>query len=76
MPRMRMRPRKRSSSNQCLPCWLANASLINRAFSRASSSETGTKTFGEPRSPSYFGISYSRIRWLRHVFQVSSQTTR
>ena len=26
-----------------------------------------------PRSPSYFGISYSRIAWLRNVFQVSSR---
>ena len=24
-------------------------------------------------SPSYFGTSYSRIRWSRKVFQVSSQ---
>ena len=52
------------------------ASMISRAFSRASSSGTGTKTFGAPRSPSYFGISYSRMRWSRHVFQVSSQTSR
>ena len=24
-------------------------------------------------SPSYFGTSYSRMRWSRNVFQVSSQ---
>ena len=51
-------------------------STTSRAFSPASSSEIGTKTLGAPRSPSYFGISYSRMRWSRHVFQVSSQTSR
>ena len=35
-----------------------------------------TNTFGAPRSPSYFGISYSRIRWSRNVFHVSSQASR
>ncbi len=29
-----------------------------------------------PRSPSYFGISYSRIEWSRNVFHVSSQASR
>ena len=29
-----------------------------------------------PRSPSYFGISYSRIRWSRNVFHVSSHASR
>ena len=28
--------------------------------------------FGVPRSPSYLGISYSRTRWSRKVFHVSS----
>ena len=37
---------------------------------------SGTNRFGAPRSPSTFGISYSRIRWLRKVFQVSSQASR
>ena len=32
--------------------------------------------FGRPRSPSHFGISYSRMRWSRNVFHVSSQTSR
>ncbi len=45
-------------------------------FSSTSSSSSGTNTFGAPRSPSYFGISYSRIRWSRNVFQVSSQRRR
>ena len=36
----------------------------------------GAKKFGDPKSPSYFGISYSRMRWSRQVFQVSSETSR
>ena len=36
--------------------------------------EMGMKTLGYPRSPSYFGISYSKMQGLRNVFQVSSAT--
>ena len=77
MPRRRMRPRKMSSSNQCLPAWLGKVPMqqLDLLVARRDSS-SGTKTFGDPRSPSYFGISYSRIRWSRNVFQVSSQTSR
>ena len=64
MPRTRISPRNSSSSNQCLSRWLGKASMISRAFSRASSFDTGTNTFGAPRSPSYFGISYSRIEMV------------
>jgi hypothetical protein len=32
------------------------------------------KKFGDPKSPSYFGISYSRMKWSRQVFQVRSET--
>ena len=51
-------------------------SRSRRSFSSTIGSSSGTKTFGAPRSPSYFGISYSRIRWSRNVFQVSSHARR
>ena len=45
-------------------------------FVRQVSTASGTNTLGEPRSPSYLGISYSRTRWSRNVFQASSATRR
>ena len=34
------------------------------------------KKFGDPKSPSYLGISYSRMKWLRKVCQVNSAIVR
>ena len=57
--------------------WLAKHShQQSRSWRRRRRPIAGTKTFGEPRPPSHFGISYSRIRWSRKVFQASSDTTR
>ena len=50
--------------------------LNELAWETACSALRGTNTFGRPRSASYLGISYSRIRWSRKVFQVSSATVR
>ena len=44
-----------------------------RSCAREVARSSGTKAFGALMSPSYFGTSYSRIRWSRKVFQVSSQ---
>ncbi len=43
---------------------------------RARPRRGATNAFGRPRSPSYFGISYSRMRWSRNVFHASSATSR
>ena len=50
--------------------WASSASIFREAIDGL---ERRTNTLGEPRSPSYFGISYSRTRWSRKVFQVSSR---
>src|SRR5262249_24351889 len=76
IPRRLSIARKRSSVNhplsRCVAKWESSVST----FRLDASSLIGTETFGVPTSPSYFGISYSRTRWFRNVFQVSSQTRR
>src|SRR3954470_23444638 len=76
IPRSLSRLEKSSSRNHRLeswvPKWLIRWSILR--WRRRSSS--GTNAFGALMSPSYFGTSYSRIRWSRKVFQVSSQLTR
>ena len=65
-----------SSVNQWRARCVSKQRRIVSTFRCAASRLIGTNRFGEDRSPSYFGTSYSRIRWLRNVFQVSSQTKR
>ena len=76
MPRSRITEWKRSSVNQRLSFCELYTSLSVEIFFRATSGSMWTKAFGEPKSPSHFGISYSKIRWLRKVFHVSSHTLR
>src|SRR5918911_2073577 len=76
IPRTRASERKRSSVNQCLPRCEGKCSSRRSTLRWRTSGASGTYTFGAARSASYFGISYSRIRWSRKVFQVSSETSR
>ena len=76
MPRTRATARKRSAVNQAFPAWVGKAFRTSSIFLSSVAALSGTKALGAPKSPSYFGISNSRIRWFRQVFQVSSETTR
>ena len=67
---------KVSAVNQCLSRCDPKLSMIASILRFAISGVSGMKKFGEPKSPSYLGISYSSTRWLRQVFQVSSQINR
>ena len=62
--------------NQCLPAWVLKCSSTRAILLSTVASGRAKKTLGAPKSPSYFGISYSRIRWSRQVFQVRSETSR
>src|ERR1700722_1635992 len=75
-PRKRISPLNKSAENQCLSRCVPKYRIKCCTFLRRIASDNGTKKFGCCRSASYFGISYSRIRWLRKVFHVNSQTKR
>ena len=79
IPRRRMRARKRSSVNQCFRCCEPAKCFVEQVVLcglTSSASESGDEDVRGPKSPSYFGTSYSRMRWSRNVFHVSSQTSR
>src|SRR5882762_11613976 len=61
-----------SRVNHARLAWLGKHSLKMSHLRCMSARVRGMKTLGVPKSPSHFGISYSRIRWSRKVFQVSS----
>ena len=60
--RKRSSERKVFSSNHRFTLCDSNASIRKRAFFSHTSADRGIKTFGLPKSPSYLGISYSRMR--------------
>ena len=47
--------------SQCFSVWVLKMSRMYRIFLRQTGSSRRTKKLGWPRSPSYLGISYSRI---------------
>ena len=49
---------------------------LPRPSGEVAHASASTKKFGLPRSPSYFGISYSRTRWSRKVWCARSATSR
>ena len=62
MPRSRISPRNISSSNQCLPALASGSAGEQRRASRSTTSSLERDVdVRRPRSPSHFGISYSRI---------------
>ena len=61
--------------NQERPDWERKCSSRSRTLRSTVAGGRAAKKFGDPKSPSYFGISYSRMKWLRQVFQVSSETS-
>src|SRR4029450_7854297 len=75
-PRSRSRAQKVSSLNQERPAWLGKPLRSSSILRWQRSGSRGTNRLGWPRSPSYLGISYSKTRWPRKVFQVSSATSR
>ena len=65
MPRRRRTASNVSGRNQRLPACDGYERTMRSIFLRATASVSGRYRLGVPRSPSYLGISYSRIRWSR-----------
>ena len=76
IPRRRINPLNVSRSNQCLSGLVRECRLEEVELPLDHRPRRGDEDVGRPRSPSTFGISYSRIRWFRNVFHVSSQASR
>src|SRR3954451_22339928 len=57
----------RSSVNHRLLRWLPKWRMRTSTLRRQVASSSGTNTLGAPRSPSYLGISYSRMRCAEGV---------
>src|SRR4051812_44404163 len=75
-PRRRRVAMNVSAVNQGLVACDAKEVVRPSTLRRQVPSSSGTYVLGLNGLPSYLGISYSRIRWLRNVFQVSSARRR